>query len=223
MSWATEFHFDATPKPEADKFAPKGGWNDVVSPWTAGAISSQQPKPVELEPYQTDENLKKQYGIELAKTTNPFEAGCKVFGEDTSKALWASSNWIVDPVVIASKDAYLKTLELSLPPLDREQLAAKVLALAEGEKVSVNGKLVSTIEAKERINAYKLYSDILGYTGKVEIDASTKNTINNNKIELVLVRAADKPPLVINNAPNVKSEMPNTIPPPINLKLVKAG
>lgn len=219
MSWASDFHFTVEPKPKTEVFAPSGGWNkaiDPVSPWTAGAIATQQPA------YQTDEKLKKQYGIELAKASNPFEAAKTLLGEN-DKAVWASFNWMADPIVIASRDAYLKTLELATPPLDREQLAAKVLALAEGEKVlTERGSWVPTIEAKERINAYKLYSEILGYTGKVEIDNSTKNTINNNKIELVLVRAADKPPLVIDNAPNVKSEMQNAVPSPISLKLVKA-
>lgn len=224
MSWADNFHFTAEPKPKTDVFAPSGGWEKAVppvSPWTAGAIASQ-PAP-ELQPYQTDENLKKQFGIELAKSTNPFEAGCKVFGDDTNKALWASFNWLTDPIVNASRDAYLKTLELSQPPLDREQLAAKLLALADEKFLNQHGASIPALKATDRINALKLYSEVLGYTGKVEVDASIKNTINNNRIELVLVRAEDKKPPVIDNAPNVKSEMTNALPSPINLKLVKAG
>ena len=227
MSWATDFHFtvEPTPKPEADKFMPKGGWGSVmppVSPWTAGAISSQQP--VVVQEYQTDENLKKLFGIELAKTANPFDAGCKLFGEETSKALWVSFHWMTDPVVAASKDAYLKTLELSLPPLDREQLAAKVLALAEGEKVlTERGIKVSTIEAKDRIAAFKLYSEILGYTGKVEIDNSTK-TFNHNELKVVLVKAEPPKPALMNEAPNGKSEILNANTSlPVSLKLVKAS
>jgi hypothetical protein len=62
----------------------------VTSPWAQGAIQ-QAPEPVS-QPYQTDEALKKSYGIELAKANNPFEAACKLFTkeEDTSKALWIS-------------------------------------------------------------------------------------------------------------------------------------
>ena len=211
MSWATDFHFKVDPKPEA------------VSPWAAGAVSSQ-PAPVEVQAYQTDENLKKRFGIELAKCPNPFEAGCKVFGEDTSKALWASFNWLHDPIAVASKDAYLKTLELSSAPLDREQLAAKVLALAEGEKVlTERGTWLPTIEPKERINAFKLYSEILGYTGKVEIDNSTK-TFNHNEMKIVLVKAEAPKPAITNDAPNGKSEILNAnTPSPVSLKLVKAS
>lgn len=202
MSWASNFHFEVKPDP-------------VVAPWAVAAVSQAQP-------YQSDENLKKLYGIELAKAENPFEAACKLFPEDsdTSKASWISFNWLADPIVLGSRDAYLKTLELSQPALDREQLAAKVLELAEGEKVLINGKKVPTIEAKDRISAFKLYSEILGYTGKVEIDNSTK-TFNHNEMVIKLVKAEDKP--VVTVVPNAKSEIINdVVPPPVTLKLVAA-
>lgn len=215
MSWATDFSFTVE-KPATDKFMPSGGWGSVVppvSPWTVGKSN-----PV-IQAYQSDDNLKKQYGIELAKASNPFEAACKIFGEETSKALWVSFNWLNDALVIASRDIYLKTVELSQPILDKEQLAAKVLALAD-EKVLKNGVYVPTIEAKDRIAALKLYSDIAGYTGKVEVDASTK-TFTHNEMVIKLVKADEKKPIVISNTPNVKSEIPNNnVNSPITLKLV---
>jgi hypothetical protein len=97
--------------------------------------------------------------------------------------------------------------------------------LAEGEKILINGKLIATVEPKDRLAAYKLYSDIAGYTGKVEIDNSVKN-ITNNELTIKLVKAEDKKPVVIdNNAPNSKSEMTNEEDQqsPIKLKLVAAG
>lgn len=190
----------------------------VASPWAVGAASAKDEAPS----YQSDEELKKRYGVELAKAQNPFEAGCKLFGEETNKALWVSFNWINDPIVVASRDIYLKTVELSQPLLDRQQLAAKVLVLAEGEKILINGKMIATVEPKDRLAAYKLYSDIAGYTGKVEIDNSVKN-ITNNELTIKLVRAEDKKPVVIDNAPNIKSEMVNEDQSPIKLKLVAAG
>lgn len=206
MSWASDFHFDATPKP-------------VVSPWAAGAVANKQ---IDTS-YQNDENLKKLYGVELAKGKNPFEAAKIVLGENDN-AVWASFNWLSDPIVLATKDAYLKTLEAAVPPLDREQLAAKVLALAEGEPIERNGVRLPTIEPKERINAFKLYSEILGYTGKVEIDNSTKTFNQNNELKIVLVKAEAKKATVIDAAPNVKSEIMNDkTPSPISLKLVKAS
>ena len=191
---------------------------EAASPWAIGGAAVKEEAPA----YQSDENLKKQYGIELAKAQNPFEAGCKLFGEETNKALWVSFNWVNDPIVIASRDIYLKTVELSQPLLDREQLAAKVLVLAEGEKILINGKMIATVEPKDRLAAYKLYSDIAGYTGKVEIDNSVKN-ITNNELTIKLVRADDKKPVVIDNAPNIKSEIVNEDQSPIKLKLVAAG
>ncbi len=210
--WIKDFKFSVD-KPEADKFMPKGGWSSVsppVSPWT---VSTQAPV---VQAYQSDENLKKQYGIELAKSANPFEAGCKLFGEETNKALWVSFNWVHDPIVVASKDVYEKTVAISTPLLDREQLAAKVLALSE-EKILKNGVYYPVVEAKDRIAALKLYSDIAGYTGKVEIDNSKNLTIN--EIAIKLVKPENSKP-VIEQAPNVKSEMANENAPPITLKLV---
>lgn len=212
MTWATEFTFKVEPE---EKTAPIKGWKSegAASPWVVGAASAKI-----AEEYQTDENLKKQYGIELAKTNNPFEAGCKLFGDETNKSLWVSYHWLNDPIVAASRDTYLKTLELSSKPLDREQLAAKVLALVD-EKIERAGVLIPTIEAKDRIAALKLYADIMKYTGNVEIDNSTKN-ITHNEMTIKLVKADNKP-VVIDNAPNVKSEMTNEdAGMPIKLKLV---
>lgn len=206
MSWASDFHLTVDPKP-------------VVSPWATGAIVNQ---PVDTS-YQNDENLKKLYGVELAKGKNPFEAAKIVLGENDN-AVWASFNWLSDPVVLASRDVYLKTLEASVPPLDREQLAAKVLELAEGEKVKIDGIDRATIKATDRIAAYKLYSEIMQYTGKVEIDNSTKTFNTNNELKIVLVKAEERKATVIDQAPNVKSEIMNDkVPSPISLKLVKAS
>lgn len=226
MTWKPPTDHFTVEKPKADVFAPSGGWSTVVSPvapWAVGAIH-EAPRVVEQPAYQTDEALKKRYGIELAKANNPFEAACKLFTEEeTQKALWISFHWIADPVVIASRDVYLKTVAENAKPLDREQLAAKVLALSE-EKILKNGVYLPTIEAKDRIAALKLYSDILGYTGKVEIDNSvTNNTLNEMTIKLVKPDPA-KPSVIIDNTPNknAQSEITND-PSPISLKLVKAG
>jgi hypothetical protein len=217
MAWERPSGTFSVEKPKTDVFAPVGGWNEKIDPKSPWQIS-----PSIAPSYQSDENLKQQFGVELAKAANAFEAACKVAGDDTSKALWISFNWLNDPTVIASRDVYLKTVELSSPPLDRDQLAAKVLALAEEKILSPSGRLVSVVEPKDRIAALKLYSDILGYTGKVEIDNSTKS-FTNNEITIKLVKAEAKAPTVINQAPNIKSEIVNDNPSPITLKLVGGG
>jgi len=205
-------------KPKTDVFAPVGGWNEKIDPKSPWQIA-----PLETPAYQSDENLKKQFGVELAKAANAFEAACKLAGDDTSKALWISFNWLNDPVVVASRDVYLKTVELSSPPLDRDQLAAKVLALAEEKILISSGQLVPVAETKDRIAALKLYSEILGYTGKVEIDNSTK-TFTHNEMIIKLVKPEVKAAaVVIDQAPNIKSEIANENPSPITLKLVAGG
>ncbi len=218
MSWSKPIGSFTVEKPNAEVFAPAGGWNDAVdakSPWQDGAIQ-QAPKPA----YQDDENLKKQFGIELAKAANSFDAANMLFPDDTSKSLWISYHWINDPVVIAARDVYLRTVEVSSPPLDKAQLAAKVLALAEEKILNPRlGVLVAAIEAKDRIAALKLYSEILGFTGKVEIDNSTK-TFTHNELTIKLVKPEIKSPAVIAQVPNIKSEILNENPSPITLKLV---
>lgn len=224
MTWKPPTDHFTVEKPKTDIFAPSDGWGQQSSGWVTAAPWVLEAKPDPDKSYQTDEALKKRYGVELAKANNPFEAACKLFNEDdTQKALWISFHWIADPVVIASRDIYLKTVAENAKPLDREQLAAKVLALSE-EKILKNGVYIPTIEAKDRIAALKLYSDILGYTGKVEIDNSvTNNTLNEMTIKLVKPEPP-KPAVIIDNTPNknTQSEITNDALP-INLKLVKAG
>ena len=200
QGWIKDFKFDATPR---EAVAP------VTAPW-------QIASPI-APAWQSDEKLKQAFGIELAKTPNPLDAAGKV---DAEKAVWISFHWVNDPIVIASRDIYLKTLELSSPPLDKEQLAAKVLALADEKILSPKlGCLVPTVEPKDRIAALKLYSEILGYTGKVEIDQSTK-TFNHNEMTIKLVKAKEKKPVVIDNAPKSKIENDPISNSPITLKLV---
>jgi hypothetical protein len=194
---------------------PTDGW--VKAPW----VIEEPIKPLPVPEWQLDENLKKSFGIELAKS-NSFDAVRKLAGDDASKAQWMHTNWLCDPVVVASRDAYLKTLELSSTPLDKEQLAAKVLALADEKVLNLKtGQQVPLNEAKDRIAAFKLYSEIMGYTGKVEIDASTK-TITHNEMIIKLVKAETKAPVTINNPmsnPNPNTKISES-PSPITLKLV---
>lgn len=221
MAWERPTGLFNVERLKADVFAPVGGWNDKVdakSPWQNGAIQ-QAPKPS----YQDDEVLKKRFGIELAKAANSFDAAVKIFPDDTSKSLWISYHWIGDPVVIAARDVYLKTMELSSVPLDREQLAAKVLALSEEKILNPRlGVMLPIVEPKDRIAALKLYSEILGYTGKVEIDNSIKNT-TINELTVKLVRPEVKAVPTITQAPNIKSEILNENPSPITLKLVSGN
>jgi len=141
--------------------------------------------------FWNDEAKKKAFGIALAKQNDQsrdsvFSAALEVF-EQVGPSLWVTNNWLSDPVVIASRDIYLQSMKAVEKPLDKEALAARLLALAE-EKVERDGRRHYIYEAKDRIAAYKAYGEILGYIGKVNIDNST-NTFNNNQMEIVLVKA----------------------------------
>lgn len=211
--------------PLKDIFAPAGGWNDklpVKAPWQSEP-PVQAPEPA----WKVDEDFKKRFGIALAKVEKPFDAACLLCGEDTSKALWISFHWLSDPIVMASKDAYAKTLALSTPPLDKEQLAAKVLAITEEKVLNPRtGEKVPSIEAKDRIAAFKLYSEIMGYTGQSNIDVSTKTFINN-ELKIKLVRPDIKPVTIdqapIKNSQNTNSQITNEAVSPITLKLVSGN
>lgn len=157
-----------------------------------------------------EEEAKKAFGIELARSNRPFDAANLVFPENVRIALWVSQNWLSDPIVNAAKDLYGETLKLNKPILDKEQLADRVLQEAN-----------DLPEGKDRIAALKLYSEIAGYTGKVSIDASTKN-YTHNEMTVKLVRAEEKSSQTIENSPIEEiNEENNALP--IKLKLVKAS
>jgi len=188
----------------------------VIDPWKAPVKASVQDKP----DFADDESLKQAFGIELGKGVSAFDAAMETFNQELPKALWASANWIKDPIVQASKDTYIKTLKKAEKPLDREELLARILSFHD-EKL--NG--LPLVEAKVRLDALKLYSEILGYTGKVNIDASTNinnsNTTVNNKMEIVLVSGApDKATTKTIDHSNSESKIQNNATPPLALKLV---
>lgn len=174
-----------------------------VSPW-----GKDVPVPVKPE-WADDEEKKKLFGIELAKDhPSPFVAACSVF-PDTSNALWASINWAYDPIVIAARDLYLKTLATDASLLDKNQFAATLLRHSE-EK---------SLEGKDRVAFLKLYAEVMGFTGKVEINASTNYFNNNNQLKIILVdpddKTAEKAATTIEHKPS-----DDFVPTPLKLKLV---
>lgn len=190
--------------PDTFEVQPPLGWGKPVLSW---------PKPVQAPrpSWADDEARKKLFGIELAKHDTPFQAACAMF-EDTSHALWASHNWLIDPIVIASKDLYNEAVNSKL--LDKDELAIKLLKFAD-EK-GPNG--FPTIDAKDRLAALKLYAEIQGYIGKVEITPS--NTYNDNRVMKILLVKPDN-----QNQKTIEHQTEETqsdIQPIGNIKLVSA-
>lgn len=192
-----------------------------IDPWKMPAKPSMpSPRP----DFADDENLKQAFGIALGRGLAAFDAGMELFEQVLPKALWASMNWINDPIVQASKDAYVKSLKKAEKPLDKEELLSKILSFADEKVMTKEGIAVPLVEAKVRLDALKLYSEISGFTGRVNIDASTNiNNIKNetnNTMKIVLVRGAEAAPTKTIEASNIQSRIENNAAPPIALKLV---
>lgn len=165
----------------------------AIDPWQSPVAVQPIPKP----DFADNEELKQAFGIALAKDKNSFEAGVEVL-QDIAKGLWASTHWVNDPLVQASKDAYLKSLKKAEKPLDKEELLAEVLGTA---KIAP--------DFKDKAALLKLYSEIAGYTGKQgEVTANFNNT-TNNVMQIKLVGGSEKS--ILDNAPdtNHKSKMQN--------------
>lgn len=186
-------------------------WPDVFNaksenPWQIPVQVAPIPRPE----FADNEELKRSYGVALGQGHNSFDAGLQLFGEDTPKALWVSTHWGNDPIVIGAKDAYLISLRKAQKPLDKEELLAEVLE---------NAKCAP--DFKDKAALLKLYSEISGFTGpKLSIEAN--NTINNNQnnvTQIVLVKGTEEKsaPLTIDSS-NSKSKILNNGLP--NLKLV---
>lgn len=196
------------------------GFPDTFTVQPLEPVADQPKWPQGTPPsFHNDENKKKEFGIALAKESVPFSAACSVCGDDTKAALWISTNWIADPIVIAAKDLYLKTVGANVTLLDKDQLAARLLQCAE-EKITVGGREVYINEAKDRLGFLKLYSDVRGYTGKVDANNSTNN-FNITKIKVEVVEPKPREPIttvIEHNKEPVLEKHPDAVP--IKLKLV---
>lgn len=156
----------------------------------------------------TDPEKKRLFALELAKGLKPFDAALNIYPDNTGLALWVSQNWLNDPEVIQTKEQSNQT-EIKL--LDKEQLAAKVLKFSEEKDPSNKFYLA---EDKVRLAALKLYAEICGYVGKVDIDLSTKN-FTNNEMKIVLVSPEkEEKAVVIDNELEI---VDNVLPLPIKL------
>jgi hypothetical protein len=180
-----------------------------VDAWQITRIA--EPLPIPKPDFADNEELKQRYGVALGQGLDVFNAGLQVFDGDVSKGLWVSTNWRSDPIVIASKDTYLRTLKKSEKPLDKEELLAEVLTAAR-----------KSGEDRDRVQFFKLYSEIAGYTGKVLIDASTNNNnTQNNTTQIVLVKGSLEPKTIEAPNTNIKSKIQNSGLP--ELKLVSGN
>lgn len=192
------------------RFTPDTFEVEPPSVWGKSAIAWPKPPEAPKPSWANDENQKKLFGIELAKHSTAFEAACAMF-EDTSHALWASHNWKSDPIVIASRDIYNETANLNL--LDKNGLASKLLKFAD-EKAP-NG--FPTVDAKDRLAAFRLYAELQGFIGKNEIIPGN-NTFNDNRVMKILLVKPENQKTIEHQTEEIQDE----IQPIKGIKLVSA-
>lgn len=183
---------------------------EPIKPSNGGWGSWEAPKPV-MPQWAGDEEKKKLFGIELAKNhPSPFIAACKVFDPDTSGALWVSINWINDPVVLANRDLYLKTVVLDTTLLDKSQFASRLLKISD-EPV---------LDGKDRIAALALYAKVMGYTDDKTL-ITNNNNFTHNEMKVTFVRTEKKTDKVVTLDNNPIIENDNIEPLPLKLTYVK--
>lgn len=180
---------------EPPKLAPKSAWK-IPEPTIPNA-----------------DEKKHLFGIELAKAP-AFKAACEVFKEDTNTALWVSTNWINDPIVIAAKDKYLEAADTSQTLLDKEQFARMLLNMANEKNAS---NTIHVLDGKDRLKALELYAQVMGYKDTKSDPTLTQNFIHNS-MTIKLVEPKDKEK-EIKQIDNNEVEIQN-INSPLKLKLV---
>lgn len=85
-----------------------------------------------------------------------WTAACSVFSDDPGKALNAAQNWVSDITVIEAKHEYLDANGKALNVLTKEELAKKIITLAD----------TTTIDVRDRLNAFKLFAELMDYMPK---------------------------------------------------------
>lgn len=160
--------------PDTFEIKPTPGWGSGVTKSTATAIPAPQIDNAEVK--------KKAFGIELAKGIQPFQAACTICGQDTQQALWITANWLNDPEVIAARDVYKKGVDTSGTLLDNEQLASRLLQMAEERNSSGTFYI---LDGKDRLKALELYAEIRGFTGKNKDIGITNNFVNELIVKFV--------------------------------------
>jgi hypothetical protein len=109
----------------------------------------------------------------LREPDNAFGAACKVFGTDTISAMRAAQYWPSDIYVLTKQAELLDEFgEDSFLP-NRATLARKIFELAE----------TPNIDKKDKIKAFELYGNIMGYISKQT--AISNVTLNENRVMIV--------------------------------------
>lgn len=131
------------------------------------AIIDQQP--------DTELVQKKKFALEYLKNPNePFKAGVAVFGDDTSKALVASTRWVKDPDVLA----YMEEAKEEMGDMHFLPTKADLARIAWDLGNDTNRHV------DDRLKALRLYADVRGFIEK-QGTIINNNVLTNNKVMLI--------------------------------------
>lgn len=158
---------------------------------------------------ENEEEVKRNFGMALSAGKSPFDAALLATNNNTNISLWVSQHWLNDPIVLAAKELYLKTVHNSKELLDADELAATLLVMSKERDRSGNFYI---LEGKDRLAALALYAKIRGF------DKSAAPSINNtfNKMVVKFVAPDKKEETIIDQLPNEV----NINKSPLKLKLV---
>lgn len=120
--------------------------------------------------------LKKQFAAFLfGEPGNPFKAALAVFGEDTGNACKYAVEWNNDIEVLEEIER-LKNKKLEDEPLpDKTQTALEIWNLATND----------FLKGKERVDAFRLFAEILGYMPEKTINKNINDATKPSKVMLV--------------------------------------
>lgn len=160
------------------------------------------------------DEVKKLFGIALGQGKDPFSAALDATNNNTNIALYVSQRWLLDPIVVASRDLYSKTVHNSDELLDADQLASKLLEMAEERNASNSFYM---LEGRDRLKCLELYAKIRGYDKSAA--PSISNTVNNMVVKFVAPEKKDNSQQIDNQ--QLSNELNNKSP--LKLKLVSSS
>lgn len=117
----------------------------------------------------------------LRNPDQPFLAAQAVFGTDTGKALYISSNWLNDPFVEDEKIRLVKAKGQRAFLPTKEDYAREVWRLAMAERTPIEDKRY----------LLSLYGDVMGYKQRAEQPGIAVNVNNHNRVMIVKDHGSD--------------------------------
>ena len=122
--------------------------------------------------FDNESELKRLFAAKWAlQPSEPMQAALAL-GLGSGDAGYIAVTWTKDPDVIEIKNGIVQANGLNLPT--KEDFALEILELGRSR----------SIEAKDRIAAYKLYADIQGYVKPIHVGDNIQNNVNLSENDL---------------------------------------